>query len=237
MSLFYYGNYVELDENGAGIPETSRADANITLRRTIKGTTWNTICLPFSMSEEQVKETFGEEVELRELTNAVTTNGDANLYFTTRTSIEANKPYLMKNATLGSSYIIKGVDYTPATPIYEVDGVVFNGVYAKKVLDNANGRDYYIVDNEIRNSPGTTNIKGFRAFFKVPTGSEVKAMRLFPDDEATAIDGVMTEEGDLIVFPADIYSVSGLLVRKKAVGLDGLPRGVYIVGGQKIVVK
>jgi hypothetical protein len=47
----------------------------------------------------------------------------------------------------------------------------------------------------------------------------------------------MTDEGDLMVFPADIYSVSGQLVRKKAVGLDGLPRGVYIVGGQKIVVK
>lgn len=239
VSLFYYGNYVELDENGAGIPETSRADANITLRRTIKGTTWNTICLPFSMSEEQVKETFGEEVELRELANAVTTNGDANLYFTTRTSIEANKPYLMKNATLGSSYIIKGVDYTPATPTSEVNGVLFNGVYAKTVLDNASGQDYYIVSNEIKSSPGTTNIKGFRAFFKVPAGSEVRAMRLFPegDDEATAIEGVMTDEGDLMVFPADIYSVSGQLVRKKAVGLDGLPRGVYIVGGQKIVVK
>lgn len=239
VSLWYYGNYVELDENGAGIPETSRADANITLRRTIKGTTWNTICLPFSMSEEQVKETFGEDVQLRELTDAVATNGDANLYFTTRTSIEANKPYLMKNAALGSSYIIKGVDYTPDTPTNEVNGVLFNGVYAKTVLDNANGQDYYIVSNEIKSSPGTTNIKGFRAFFKVPAGSEVRAMRLFPegDDEATAIEGVMTDEGDLMVFPADIYSVSGQLVRKHATGLDGLPRGIYIVGGQKIVVK
>jgi hypothetical protein len=117
--------------------------------------------------------------------------------------------------------------------------VLFNGVYAKTVLDNANGQDYYIVSNEIKSSPGTTNIKGFRAFFKVPAGSEVRAMRLFPegDDEATAIEGVMTDEGDLMVFPADIYSVSGQLVRKKAVGFDGLPRGVYIVGGQKIVVK
>jgi hypothetical protein len=239
FSLFYYGNYVELDENGAGIPETSRADANITLRRTIKGTTWNTICLPFSMSEEQVKETFGEDVQLRELNRVEDAGGGVNLYFNTVYAIEANVPYLMKNASLGSSYIIRGVDYTPATPIYEVDGVVFNGVYAKTKLDNANGQDYYIVSNEIKSSPGTTNIKGFRAFFKVPTGFEVKAMRLFPegDDDATVIEGVMTDEGDLMVFPADIYSVSGQLVRKNANGLDGLPRGVYIVGGQKIVVK
>ena len=111
-------------------------------------------------------------------------------------------------------------------------------MYAKRVLDNAGGTDYYIVNNSIKSSPGTTNIKAFRAFFKASAGNEVRAMKFFPDGgEATGIDGVMTGEGNLVLFPADIYSVSGQLVRKHATGLDGLPRGIYIVGGQKIVVR
>ena len=35
--------------------------------------------------------------------------------------------------------------------------------------------------------------------------------------------------------PANVYSVSGILLRSNATSLDGLPRGVYIVGGVKVV--
>ena len=105
------------------------------------------------------------------------------------------------------------------------------------VMDNKGGTDYYIVSNEIRQSPGTTTIKGFRAFFKTPMVNEAKAMSLFPDGEdATAIEGVMAG-GDFVAFPTDVYTVSGQLVRKNANGLGGLPRGMYIVGGHKVVVR
>lgn len=37
--------------------------------------------------------------------------------------------------------------------------------------------------------------------------------------------------------PHDVYSPSGQIVRSQATDLDGLPAGVYIVGGKKVVVK
>jgi hypothetical protein len=40
-----------------------------------------------------------------------------------------------------------------------------------------------------------------------------------------------------VLMPADIYSVSGALVRSQADSLDGLPQGIYIVGGKKVVVR
>jgi hypothetical protein len=236
VSLWYYGNHVNLDETAA-IPEVGRKGATVNLKRTIKGTTWNTICLPFALSASQVKEVFGEEVELRELNRVENAGGGVNLYFNTVYAIEANVPYLMKGAESGSQFVIKNVDYAPGTAVSEVGGVSFNGVYAPTVMNNAGGTDYYIVSNEIRQSPGTTTIKGFRAFFKTPMVNEVKAMSLFPDGEdATAIEGVMAG-GDFVAFPADVYTVSGQLVRKNANGLGGLPRGMYIVGGHKVVVR
>ena len=36
---------------------------------------------------------------------------------------------------------------------------------------------------------------------------------------------------------ADIYDVTGKLVRRAATSLAGLPRGIYIVGGRKVVVR
>lgn len=41
----------------------------------------------------------------------------------------------------------------------------------------------------------------------------------------------------LFTTPADIYSITGVCVRKQATSLEGLPRGFYIVKGRKVIVK
>lgn len=48
---------------------------------------------------------------------------------------------------------------------------------------------------------------------------------------ATAVERIIAEN------PADVYSVSGRKVRQNAKTLKGLPTGVYIVNGRKVVVK
>jgi hypothetical protein len=35
----------------------------------------------------------------------------------------------------------------------------------------------------------------------------------------------------------DVYDLNGRKVRSGSMSLDGLPRGIYIVGGKKVVVK
>lgn len=50
---------------------------------------------------------------------------------------------------------------------------------------------------------------------------------------ATDIKGI----GTSVMKPADVYSVTGKLVKKGAVSLSGLPTGIYIVNGQKINIK
>ena len=48
---------------------------------------------------------------------------------------------------------------------------------------------------------------------------------------ATTVESIIAEN------PADVYSVSGRKVRQNAKTLKGLPTGVYIVNGRKVVVK
>ena len=46
----------------------------------------------------------------------------------------------------------------------------------------------------------------------------------------TGIENVAEQEG-----PADVYNLSGILVKHNATTLEGLPHGVYIVRGHKVV--
>ena len=59
------------------------------------------------------------------------------------------------------------------------------------------------------------------------------------DEVANDIDEITIQPEKLPLFavPTDIYSIIGVCVRKQATSLDGLPSGIYIVGGRKVVVK
>lgn len=235
FSLFYYGDYIVLDEDCESVP-SARENTNIVFSRTFDEAEWNTICLPFAMSEEQVKEAFGESVELQKLTSATTGIEYVDLFFTTSNAIEANTPYIIKGMSNGT-FNLSGVNYTPAQAVTEVEGASFRGVYAVTALDNAEGQDYYITADGLAASAGTETLKAFRAYFKLPADSQATAVAIYPEGTTpTSIDGI-NGNGSTITLPADIYSASGQLIRRQATDLNGLPRGVYIIGKQKLVVK
>ena len=62
-----------------------------------------------------------------------------------------------------------------------------------------------------------------------------RAMRL--PSTPTAVDAIATDNGNEHV---NVYNTQGQLIRqnvKAAQAVNGLPRGIYIVGGKKVVVK
>lgn len=62
--------------------------------------------------------------------------------------------------------------------------------------------------------------------------SRVREIRFFIDTEV--VDEVKPVEVPEV---ADIYGMDGRLVRKNAASLEGLPKGLYIMNGKKMVVK
>ena len=55
------------------------------------------------------------------------------------------------------------------------------------------------------------------------------------DDEATGIDEVDVEPAE--IEPFDVYDLSGRKVAHQVTSLDGLPNGIYIVNGKKMLKK
>lgn len=79
-----------------------------------------------------------------------------------------------------------------------------------------------------RTNTGNINVKANRAYLEVPTAMAVASFSL--EGSATGINNVVTT-----VAKQGIYTISG--VRLNATTTKGLPAGIYIVDGKKVIVK
>ena len=85
-----------------------------------------------------------------------------------------------------------------------------------------------------------TKTKGFRGWLQSANGHaskgfecEINGVVDQVNGDATAIEGIEAEQQH----DANIYNLNGQLVRQGATSTEGLPSGLYIVGGKKVVVK
>lgn len=85
-----------------------------------------------------------------------------------------------------------------------------------------------------------TKTKGFRGWLQSANGQnskgfecEIEGVVDQVNGDATAIEGIEAEQQH----NANIYNLNGQLVRQGATSTEGLPSGLYIVGGKKVVVK
>ena len=89
--------YLQDSDNSADIIDKENGETHtVMLGRTFKGGEWNSFSAPFAITESMVKSVFGNTVSVRELTASSYTDGALQLDFTTVTSIEAGKAYLIK---------------------------------------------------------------------------------------------------------------------------------------------
>ena len=211
--------------------------ANVTLDRKL-GEKWNTIVLPFALNETQVKEMFGEGAKVAAYKGS-TVNGDhVTLNFEEQTSMEAQTPYMIKPGT-NASKKVNGVVLEPASGLKKVEdanhnGIDFVGNYTTGQTLQQNC--FFISNNTFYRASGQEIMKAYRATFQVPTSTTAKIMNTVFVGEGgsvTAIDDVhVSPQGSF-----DVYHINGMLVKKNAIDLNGLDKGIYIINGKKYVVK
>lgn len=213
--------------------------ANVTLDRKL-GEKWNTIVLPFALNETQVTEMFGEGAKVAAYKRS-TVNGDhVTLNFEEQTRMEAQTPYMIKPGTSASSYKVNGVILEPASGLKKVEDANHNGI--DFVGNYTNGQTlqqncFFISKNTFYRASGQETMKAYRATFQVPSSlSAAKIMNTVFVGEG----GSVTAIDDVHVSPLgsfDVYHINGMLVKKNAIDLNGLDKGIYIINGKKYVVK
>lgn len=126
--------------------------------------------------------------------------------------------------------------------------VQFVGTYVEcSAKDLIPANSYVLNGNNVGGTAGLwyyrtvpTKTKGFRGWLQSVQGQaskvfeyEIEGVVEQVNGNATAIDGIEAAQQH----SANIYNLNGQLVRQGTTSTEGLPSGLYIVGGKKLVVK
>lgn len=215
----------------ATVSFNSQNNVDVQLKRSLSPEHWNSFCVPFAISEDVIAEKFGAGT-------LVYTFGSMNgnvMNFAHSTTIEAGKPYIVKptKEVVDPSFTGVNIEATAAKKV-GADGYFMQGIYSAKTDLTTDGTNLFLGDgNKFYKPAGTTTarMKGLRAFFIVPQGTNLAALRANIDGATTAIDELTT----VVEQPADnrIYNLQGQFVGTSFEGLHG----VYVQNGKKVLVK
>ena len=215
---------LELDEGKSFMAIENFHANNVTLIRSVN-TGYNTMCLPFWVSKDEMKAasiaTF-DKIKESESKSVVT--------FKNVKEVDANVPFIANynEANTKFTFTNKGVVNTNNGL-----GYPFVGTYTP---GSATGK--YGLTNKNTFQKGGTNAttKAFRAFLELPEGSGAKTLSLdFTDGETTGIEDTTISFNNKGV---KVYSLQGNLIATASSMSDlHLSNGIYIINNKKIIIK
>lgn len=197
--------------------------------RNVASGDYGTICLPYAVAAEDMV-----GAEFFSIAGKVMKDGEPqSMVLEQVTTLEAGVPYIF-SAT--SDKLIAAYSGKAVAEASEANGLVgsFEG------QDVAEGMYLISAQNKVQLCGKGCKISGNRAYIdmdKVPeySGEVGVNQRLISFEDATGISETMAEGG-----LADVYTLSGVEVRhqvNESEATQGLPQGIYIVNGKKVVVK
>lgn len=240
-------NFVVLDETSTTTPEAATG-VNVNVKRTIAAGTWSTICLPFAMTETQVKAAFGDDVEVADFTSWSSEEDDdeniveINVGFTSKPFIEANHPYIIKTSSAISEFSVDLVNIEPKEAVVDFGKSKTKGTFTGTYLANTEVPKFnlFLSGGKFWYSIGKTKMKAFRAYFEfrdvlteVEEGtyaSRVKLSVTDNDGNTTKIDARTMEP----IETGKVYNIAGQYVGEGE-DMNRLPKGIYIVNGKKVI--
>lgn len=232
-----------------GYTYEAKNNTTVTLTKPLKANVWNAICLPFSMTEQQVRNAFGEEARIAEFKKVDESGKKAVASFGMHyyQLITAGKPCLIKPSQVNENdtYTIKGVtiDAEQALTIADSNNLFnFVGTYASTTmpanshfLGSNDGKLYYITADK--------EISGLKAFFKPVSTSNAKLSIAFDstdndfDNNTTGIEAIkdyMDQDAANSSANKGIYNINGQFMGTNPAIL---PQGIYVKNGKKFIVK
>ena len=244
-------DYVVINENYTVVPETV-SSTTVKVTRTLTNGRWSTICLPFPMSAQLLKENFGDDYVLAEWDGCevIEEGGEitgVNMTFTKRTTaLVRGTPYIIKASKDVSEFVLTGrtvnttgslskdITVTDDETGEEITIGSFIGTYkAETIVPN---NCLFINNNKFYYSTGKTKMKAFRAYFSInalinnTSNARVILSVDGEDGNTTKIDARTMEP----IETGKVYNMAGQYVGELE-NTDQLPKGIYIMNGKKVI--
>ena len=206
------------------------------VQRTFASDHWNTICLPFDVSQKALNAAMGENCALRAFTKKVENNV---LKFKDAVVIEAAVPYLIKPAAKVENPIFSNVVYKDVKPQEvqdETGQYAFVGTFDPVKLSD-DGSDLFLLANGNLAKPKSKEVSdmyGMRAYFKInqQNSSSAKRITYAIDCGSDIVNGIQSLRVHPSTNSQHIYNLQGVDV---GADIQHLPAGVYVMGGKKLI--
>lgn len=217
------------DEMAANDAIVTGNEAAVLVKYTAKAG-WNTIALPFALTEDILTQIFGKGWKAYEFNGYV----DGALSFKPATFFSAGYPYVVYSeapVANENGFVVNNVNVSAATANSDsYGGATFQATYAPIAAPDMAGK-YGVVPStgKIQKGSDKASLKGLRAYFELPADAEgSKLMMVFMDEDGstTSINGVEAIAAD----NAEAFDLNG---RK----LNGQKAGIIIKNGKKVVFK
>ena len=256
-----YDDLLVLDERKTLDVKKSYKNATMLLRRTFtksadndkKG--WNSIILPVDMTAAQVKQAFGDCVQMAKFDrlennwikfstvdvageDVVLHKNTPYIIYPTQKPL-GNYSYKIDGVTEildGPVYVAKGIDYVdqPSELEYTVNGtgMTYTGSYNSKTVVSADS--YMFSKGNLVHTNKEHTVKAYRCWLKEDVSSGKMLMFSLDGNGLDGTTGIQVIEENKQNTNTGIYNLGG--VRMNTNNIDKLPKGVYVVNN-KVVVK
>ncbi|MBO5612948.1 MAG: hypothetical protein J5905_00410 [Prevotella sp.] len=224
---------IVLDENATTVPENAKG-INVRVKYVSKANEWNTICLPFTMTEAQVKKAFGDNVILADFTNwnsEEDSDGNIvaiNVFFSEVSSIEANHPYIIKMSTDIEEFTVDYIDISaeeePTVQIgkKKAERGYFIGTYmaGTEIPED----DLFLNNSKFRYSSGQIKSKAFHAYLELAdtlknTAESDNMISITLEENTTGIyrRGIVPASDNTVI---GVYTIEGKQISQPQKGLN-----------------
>ncbi len=213
MDNVYFHKPIEITEDidPATLPNGAICDVQFGREMTVADGIWNTISLPFSMTADQISNTFGVGTRVAKLqsTSTVASQNAINLVFAYVNEIEAGTPYIILPQETGKDKTIANVTIDVQTHPIVIAGQVTMHPVLKTISYNYGNGDpikfFLSADGDLHYNEASNSIKALRAYFtfdnvtSIAAAAQVRARVVFNENVETGMDNLINENAPLKV--------------------------------------
>ena len=208
--------------------------------RTLLVNNWNTLCLPFDLSSEQITSSFGAGTRVMTLSDYSNDGSTVTITFADAATMEAGKPYILKPSVANPVFTDVTIDKT----MHDVTagGATFKGTYEPVELTAYDRRKLFLANNMLYYPTANLTVNACRAYIQltdeVPaSANSVKMFFGVDSEETTSLSEelrVKSEKSDNAV-----YDLSGRKINSQFSILNSQfkKKGLYIHNGRKEVLR
>lgn len=226
-----YGPQLTINPTQSLETTNSTGITNVVMTRTFKAG-WNTYCMPFDYNVADL----GTDIKAQEFVSA----NDNGLNFAAISDgvLKANKPYLVffpTETTIGTTeypiFFATTINSYNPTPI-TFGAYTFSGNYtAGMSMDGKYGVATVEGVQKLRIGGAKATLPAGCAYFTTNNNANGMLIRL----DGGNVTGILDVNTGVVVENAAVYNLQGVKVSNNSTA--GLPAGIYVMGGKKVVVK